>query len=72
VQFGPDRRILSASDDGTVRLGQCEACTLDIEGLRDRVNRYAKLAPQDVEELKDEEQATMRWFKLPEFLSHRS
>jgi WD40 repeat protein len=72
VQFGPDGRILSASDDGTVRLGQCEACTLDIEGLRDRVNRYAKLAPQDVEELKDEEQATMRWFKLPEFLSHRS
>jgi WD40 repeat protein len=39
--------ILSASDDGTVRLGRCEACTLPVEALRQLVPERAVLAKDE-------------------------
>lgn len=53
VEFSPDggRSILSASDDGTVRLGQCEACTLQLAELKARVSKMAKLSRDDEREL---------------------
>lgn len=52
VEFSPDgRSILSASDDGTVRLGQCEACTLRLAELKARVSKMAKLSRDDKREL---------------------
>ena len=69
VSFSADGRwILSASDDGTVKLGKCEACNLSIEQLRDRVGELATLSDDELREVGREIDAT-RNFKLPAFLS---
>lgn len=61
VQFGPDSAtILSASDDGTVRLGRCEACNLTVEELRDRVRAQAVLSRLGLEEVRREIDAVRR------------
>ena len=54
VQFSPDGQwILSASDDGTVKLGQCEACNLTVNELRERVQELAKLPDEELNEIRD-------------------
>ncbi|MCM3905673.1 MAG: hypothetical protein ND866_28605 [Pyrinomonadaceae bacterium] len=52
AEFSPDgRSILSASDDGTVKLGQCETCTLPLADLKAKVPQMAKLSKDDGREL---------------------
>jgi WD40 repeat protein len=49
VAFGPgDKALLSASDDGTVRLDSCEFCALTIAQLQDKAREATRsLAPLD-------------------------
>jgi WD40 repeat protein len=47
VRFTRDGRILSASDDGTAKLGRCEACSQTIAQLSARVPREAPLTAAD-------------------------
>lgn len=71
VEFSPDGEwILSASDDGTVKLGQCEACWLAQKELKDRVAGYAKLSKEKSKDLHDEIEGTHRSI-LPEWLAVR-
>ena len=52
VEFSPkDGSILSASDDGTVRLARCEACTLPLSELKARALQMSKLSREDEREL---------------------
>jgi WD40 repeat protein len=69
VQFSPDDKwILSASDDGTVKLGQCAACDLTVQELRDRVSKLATLSESERAET-DREIAPKPFFTWPAFLS---
>jgi WD40 repeat protein len=69
VQFSPDDQwILSASDDGTVKLGQCAACDLTVQELRDRVSKLATLSESERAET-DREIAQKPFFTWPAFLS---
>ena len=61
--------ILSASDDGTVKLGRCEACTQTIEQLRERVPTVAKLTDDEMKKIRSEIHLKKFGFKLPAFLS---
>ena len=62
VQFSADGEfILSASDDGTVRLTRCSACTLSPRQLRERVHKLP-LAPGDAEVLADMVNGTGGWW----------
>lgn len=55
VEFSPDgQSILSASDDGTVRLGQCETCTLPLDDLKAMVQKMARLSEEGERELQRE------------------
>lgn len=55
VQFSADGKwILSASDDGTVKLGQCEACDLTVSELRQRVRDIAMLTDEELGEIRRE------------------
>ena len=56
VQFTPDGRILSASDDGTVKLGRCEACSQTIAELSARVASEALLSPGESADTKSQRQ----------------
>ncbi|HET6438307.1 MAG TPA: hypothetical protein VFG59_09615 [Anaeromyxobacter sp.] len=52
VHFTPDGKgILSASDDGTVKLGQCEVCAAAPGELKGYVDRYAILDPRGERDL---------------------
>ena len=53
VEYSDDGKwILTASDDGTVKLGQCEACTLEIKALQERVAQFAQQLPkEDLDEI---------------------
>lgn len=63
VQFSADgESILSASDDGTVRLTRCSACTLSAQQLRERVARDLPLAPGDAEVLADMVNGSGGWW----------
>jgi WD40 repeat protein len=42
------RMIVSASDDGTVKLGKCGACELGRDELRTRVQETATLPPDEL------------------------
>jgi WD40 repeat protein len=65
VEFGPgDKGLLSASDDGTVRLDACEFCALSITQLRDR----ARLATQPLGPLDDGEAAPTAGLRWPRWL----
>ena len=65
VEFGPgDKGLLSASDDGTVRLDACEFCALSIAQLRDR----ARLATQPLGPLDDGEAAPTAGLRWPRWL----
>lgn len=56
VQFSPDgKSVLSASDDGTVRKSECEACLLPVKKLQERVEEFAKISEKDREEIRREE-----------------
>ena len=46
ASFSRDRRILSASDDGSVKIGTCETCDLTIDDLCRRVEQYAQLTQE--------------------------
>ncbi len=61
--------ILSASDDGTVKLGQCDACTLSVTKLKERVPVFAQLPKNELEEVRNETVAGTGYFSLPTFLS---
>ena len=55
VEFSPNgQSILSASDDGTVKLGKCESCTLSLNALKARVPNLAILSTEDTKELERE------------------
>ena len=69
VEFSPDgKRILSASDDGNVHLGQCEACTLTIKGLRERVPQLAKVSEEELTEISQKSDAWISHFPLLAFV----
>ena len=63
--------ILSASDDGTVKLGRCEACNLTIAQLGERVRTEAILTKEEMTKIESESRLTMFDFKLPAFLSQK-
>ena len=65
VEFGPgDKGLLSASDDGTVRLDACEFCALAIAPLRER----ARQAMQSLGPLDDGAAATSAGWRWPGWL----
>ena len=65
VEFGPgDKGLLSASDDGTVRLDACEFCALAITPLRER----ARQAMQSLGPLDDGAAATSAGWRWPGWL----
>jgi WD40 repeat protein len=52
VQFSSDSRsILSASDDGTVTIDQCDSCTQSLADVEAQVTRMAKFSKNDEREL---------------------
>lgn len=61
--------ILSASDDGTVKLSQCEACMLGVKELRERVSEFAQLPKDELDEIDRDANAGMGYLTLPAFLS---
>jgi WD40 repeat protein len=70
VEFSPDGKwILSASDDGTVKLDQCEVCSLTDKELPERVAQLAKLPKTELEEIQRDSAAVIRHYLLPAFLS---
>jgi WD40 repeat protein len=70
VEFSPDSKwILSASDDGTVKLGQCEACNMTVNELRERVREIATLPDEELNEIRREIDARSPYFRLPSFSS---
>jgi WD40 repeat protein len=55
VQFSADgKSILSASDDGTVTLGQCDACSASVPELRERAAKLANWPSVQMEAVKRE------------------
>ena len=65
VQFGPgDKALLSASDDGTVRLDSCEYCALSIDQLQGKAREAMRL----IDPLEDEGPAALSGFSLPRWL----
>ena len=69
AEFSDGGWILSASDDGTVKLDQCEACTSTIEFLRKRVPVLAKHVGPELEEIRTHSAAARGLFHVPAFLS---
>lgn len=49
--------ILSASDDGSVKFGQCEACTLSVEALKTLVPERARLSQHELDQVRKEIEA---------------
>ena len=58
--------ILSASDDGTVYMGECDAYTKTVEELKQDVAKLVTLSEKELAEI--QEQATMPFFTFPQFL----
>jgi WD40 repeat protein len=70
VEFSPDSKwILSASDDGTVKLGQCEACNLKVNELRERVREMALLPDDELKEIPRDIDVRSPDFRLPSLSS---
>jgi WD40 repeat protein len=71
VQFDVhDQRILSASDDGTVKLGRCKVCNINtVAQLHEQAGDEAKMADDELAELQTEIRATMPYLRVPTFLS---
>jgi WD40 repeat protein len=69
VSFSRDGRILSASDDGSVRLGACKTCNSSLDELRSRIKHYAPLTENDRDWVKSETDVQMGWIRAPRFLS---
>ncbi|MBL8350147.1 MAG: AAA family ATPase [Burkholderiaceae bacterium] len=68
VLFGPgDKTLLSASDDGTVRLDGCEYCALPIDQLQARAREAMRL----IDPLEDGAPATTAGLGLPRWLGGR-
>ena len=62
VEFSPkDGSILSASDDGTVRLGRCESCTMPLPELKVNALQMAKLSKEDERDLQREIGGLTAW-----------
>jgi WD40 repeat protein len=72
VWFDSDGQgILSASDDGTVKLGRCDACNQTVAQLRERIPDEAVLSPEELAKLQTESRAAIPFLQLPAFLSGR-
>ncbi len=52
AEFSYGGLILSASDDGSVKLSQCEACTSSINSLRDKVPILAKVVGPELKKVR--------------------
>ena len=63
VSFSKNRRILSASDDGSVKVGTCETCNLSINDLRPRVKQYAQLTREDHQWVKAATTVKIEWLQ---------
>lgn len=51
--------VLSASDDGSVMFGQCEACTLSVEALKTLVPERARLPQHELDQVRKEIEAAI-------------
>jgi WD40 repeat protein len=65
VKFWPDGRILSASDDGTLQLGPCHACSEDADKLANDVPNYAKLSQADERDVQAASRRRGMWQSVP-------
>jgi WD40 repeat protein len=72
VEFSPDGKwILSASDDGTVKVGQCEVCSLGVQELRRRVEKLAYLPEDEQRQLERQIDRQSSFLTLQAFWSKR-
>ena len=72
VQFSADGRwLLSASDDGTVKLGQCRPCTLTTAELRAMVPSLAVMPAEQTREVEQEIARSTARFSLRSLLTRR-
>jgi WD40 repeat protein len=70
VHFGgDDQTILSASDDGTVSLGRCEACSQTVSELRKRAMDEAILPDDELREIAQEKRVRPSYLRLPALFS---
>ena len=70
VHFGgDDQTILSASDDGTVSLGRCEACNQTVTELRKRAMDEAILPDDELREIAQEKRVRPSYLHLPALFS---
>jgi len=71
VVFHPDgERILTASDDGTARLGRCQACRLPLAQLREAAAQVP-LAPTELQTLQAGSRVALHPFMRPRWLGGR-
>lgn len=69
VQFSADgRAILSASDDGTVTLGQCEVCVASLAKLIERVPELADPSGALTKKITDDIELVKTQYKMSAFL----
>jgi WD40 repeat protein len=72
VEFSQDGQwILSASDDGTVKMGRCMPCNVSPADARARVERLAYLPDEELAAVRREIDGQQRYFSWPAFLSRR-